>query len=226
MGGADNVQLVQPFQVHTSYGTIAVAHNGELVNSNRLRERILANGVGLSTGRCIGLRESEINYWLHAGSDSELITQALSMEPPEQFKQDFMNRKFNNSLLKRQRSLLHNGYDQDLEDLNSSFNHSSPYATHLSEKEADFVARILHVRLSPNVHLIKLCTSQLMSLAPLSYSLVILYDECIYAIRDPFGNRPLCLGALGLFLSIIRWSLAHNFYLFIPQCHWTRRWVI
>lgn len=35
-----------------------------------------------------------------------------------------------------------------------------------------------------------------MSLTPLSYSLVILYDECIYAVRDPFGNRPLCIGAL------------------------------
>lgn len=35
-----------------------------------------------------------------------------------------------------------------------------------------------------------------MSLTPLSYSLAILYDECIYAIRDPFGNRPLCIGAL------------------------------
>jgi amidophosphoribosyltransferase len=23
-----------------------------------------------------------------------------------------------------------------------------------------------------------------------------MYDECIYAIRDPFGNRPLCIGAL------------------------------
>lgn len=35
-----------------------------------------------------------------------------------------------------------------------------------------------------------------MSLTPLSYSLVIMYDEAIYAVRDPFGNRPLCLGAL------------------------------
>ena len=35
-----------------------------------------------------------------------------------------------------------------------------------------------------------------MSLTPLSYSLVIMYDECIYAVRDPFGNRPLCIGAL------------------------------
>lgn len=161
MGGADNVGLVQPFMVHTSYGTIAVAHNGELVNSNRLRERILANGVGLSTG-----------------SDSELITQALSMEPPEQFKQDYINNKF--KMMNVQGGQTVNGHNgHDLEDA-LTVNHSSPYATRLSEKESNFVARILH----------------LMSLTPLSYSLVILYDECIYAIRDPFGNRPLCIGAL------------------------------
>ena len=125
MGGVDNVQLVQPFMVHTSYGTIAMAHNGELVNSNRLRERILANGVGLSTG-----------------SDSELITQALSMEPPEQFKQDYINKKF--KLRSKGGAPVTNGHvgEHDLED---SFNHSSPYATHLSQKEASFVARILHV---------------------------------------------------------------------------------
>lgn len=124
MGGADNVALAQPFLVHTSYGTIAIAHNGELVNSNRLRERILANGVGLSTG-----------------SDSELITQALSMEPPEQFKQDYMSRKFKMMV---NGSMLDNGglSGHDIED---SFNHSSPYATILSDKEANFVARILHV---------------------------------------------------------------------------------
>lgn len=23
-----------------------------------------------------------------------------------------------------------------------------------------------------------------------------MYDECIYAVRDPFGNRPLCIGEL------------------------------
>lgn len=44
MGGADSVSLAQPFVVHTSYGTIAVAHNGELVNSTPLRQTILENG--------------------------------------------------------------------------------------------------------------------------------------------------------------------------------------
>lgn len=43
-GGSDNVALAQPFIVHTSFGVIAVAHNGELVNSRTLRRKILQNG--------------------------------------------------------------------------------------------------------------------------------------------------------------------------------------
>lgn len=61
--------MAQPFVVHTSYGTIAVSHNGELVNSSVLRRCLLANGVGLTTG-----------------SDSELITQCLSQPPPDEFR--------------------------------------------------------------------------------------------------------------------------------------------
>lgn len=34
----------------------------------------------------------------------------------------------------------------------------------------------------------------LMQLAPLSYSLVIMLKDRIYGVRDPYGNRPLCLG--------------------------------
>nr|XP_006815658.1 PREDICTED: amidophosphoribosyltransferase-like [Saccoglossus kowalevskii] len=29
-----------------------------------------------------------------------------------------------------------------------------------------------------------------------AYSLVIMYEDCIYAVRDPYGNRPLCVGKL------------------------------
>ncbi len=36
----------------------------------------------------------------------------------------------------------------------------------------------------------------LMRLAPGAYALVILTREAIYAVRDPYGFRPLCLGAL------------------------------
>ena len=129
MGGATDIQLIQPFQVHTSYGTIAVAHNGELVNSQRLRERILANGVGLSTL-----------------SDSELIPHALAMDPPEQFKKDYINRKF------KGKNGLTNGQDKtnDIEDSHFAGNshRNIGYATQLSEKEANFVARIIHVSLN------------------------------------------------------------------------------
>lgn len=78
---------------------------------------MLQHGVGLSTH-----------------SDSELITQALCLNPP---------------------SGEPNG-------------------------QPDWPARIKHF----------------MQLAPLSYSLVIMLKNKIYAIRDPYGNRPLCLGKI------------------------------
>ena len=30
-----------------------------------------------------------------------------------------------------------------------------------------------------------------------SYSLVIMTENKLYAVRDPYGNRPLCLGKIG-----------------------------
>ncbi|XP_060526713.1 amidophosphoribosyltransferase-like [Cylas formicarius] len=107
----------QPFVVHTAHGALAVAHNGELVNCDSLRKQVLNHGVGLSTH-----------------SDSELITQALCLNPPE----------------------------------------GEP------DGEPDWPARIRHF----------------MQLAPLSYSLVIMLRNKIYAVRDPYGNRPLCLGKI------------------------------
>ncbi|EDW50760.1 amidophosphoribosyltransferase [Drosophila sechellia] len=35
-----------------------------------------------------------------------------------------------------------------------------------------------------------------MTLAPLSYSLVVMHKDKIYAVRDSYGNRPLCLGKI------------------------------
>lgn len=35
-----------------------------------------------------------------------------------------------------------------------------------------------------------------MRLAPLSYSLLIMERDRIYGVRDPFGNRPLCIGKI------------------------------
>ena len=37
---------------------------------------------------------------------------------------------------------------------------------------------------------------QLIKETLLSYSLLIMYGESVYAVRDPYGNRPLCIGRL------------------------------
>uniref|UniRef100_A0A668A2V3 Amidophosphoribosyltransferase n=1 Tax=Myripristis murdjan TaxID=586833 RepID=A0A668A2V3_9TELE len=36
----------------------------------------------------------------------------------------------------------------------------------------------------------------LMTETPTSYSLLVMYKDVIYAVRDPYGNRPLCIGRL------------------------------
>lgn len=78
--------------------------------------QVLSRGVGLSTR-----------------SDSELITQALCLNPPD------------------------------------------------GERDGpDWPARITH----------------LMKLTPLSYSLVIMDKDRVFAVRDPYGNRPLCIGKI------------------------------
>lgn len=112
--GFSELQNCQPFVVDTLHGRIAVAHNGELVNSRALRKKVMRHGVGLSTG-----------------SDSELITQLLALTPP-------------------------------MEELDTP----------------DWVARI----------------KNLMSETPTSYSLLVMFKDVIYAVRDPYGNRPLCIG--------------------------------
>ena len=78
--------------------------------------QVLERGVGLSTK-----------------SDSELITQVLSLTPPRGEK-----------------------------------------------KGPDWPARIRH----------------LMEATPMAYSLVLLYGDKLYGVRDSFGNRPLCIGKL------------------------------
>ncbi|XP_034115560.1 amidophosphoribosyltransferase [Drosophila albomicans] len=115
-GGSESVNC-QPFVVHTAHGTMALAHNGELVNNESLRREVLGRGVGLSTH-----------------SDSELIAQSLCCAPE--------------------------GVSE----------HNGP----------NWPARIRHF----------------MTLAPLSYSLVIMLKDKIYGVRDTYGNRPLCIGKI------------------------------
>jgi len=92
---------------------VCVAHNGELVNKDKLKKEIFERGVGLSTQ-----------------SDSELLTQILCM-PLES-----------------------------------------------EDKSIDITLRI----------------KKLMQRSPTSYSLLVLHAGKVYAARDPYGNRPLCVG--------------------------------
>lgn len=59
--GASSLQNAQPFMLETRYGPIGVAHNGNLVNIDKLRGELMDKGVGMS-----------------ASSDSEVIAQMLA----------------------------------------------------------------------------------------------------------------------------------------------------
>lgn len=47
--GSSLMRNVQPFMIETMHGPLALGHNGNLVNSAELRQRLLEDGVGLSS---------------------------------------------------------------------------------------------------------------------------------------------------------------------------------
>ncbi len=47
--GSSSARNAQPFLIDTRYGPIALAHNGNLVNASELRQKLLEQGVGLSS---------------------------------------------------------------------------------------------------------------------------------------------------------------------------------
>jgi amidophosphoribosyltransferase len=59
--GSSLVRNVQPFMIETMHGPLALGHNGNLVNTMELRQRLLEDGVGLSSS-----------------SDSEVMTMMLA----------------------------------------------------------------------------------------------------------------------------------------------------
>ncbi len=59
--GSSNIRNAQPFLIETQFGPLAVAHNGNIVNTAELRGELLKRGVGLSSS-----------------SDSEVITMMLA----------------------------------------------------------------------------------------------------------------------------------------------------
>jgi amidophosphoribosyltransferase len=108
--GSSSARNAQPFMIETIHGPLALAHNGNLINSAVLREELLAQGVGMSSS-----------------SDSEVMTMMLA----------------------------HNGY-------------------------SSWVERIRHA----------------MERWQGAYSLMVLTRDRVYAVRDPWGVRPLSVGLL------------------------------
>ncbi len=47
--GSPSARNAQPFMIDTQYGTVALAHNGNLVNAAELRTKLMQQGVGMSS---------------------------------------------------------------------------------------------------------------------------------------------------------------------------------
>ncbi|MBU0574134.1 MAG: amidophosphoribosyltransferase [Candidatus Margulisiibacteriota bacterium] len=106
--GSSTIENAQPIVIDTKYGAIALAHNGNLVNSGDLRHELKSRGLSFS-----GTSDSEIMAAMIATSGKENFEEAL-------------------------------------------------------------------------VDTLKLCQG--------AYSLVIMKNDRIIAVRDPHGLRPLCIG--------------------------------
>jgi len=108
--GSSAIRNAQPFMIETIHGPLALAHNGNLVNSAELRNELMQQGVGFSSS-----------------SDTEVITMMLAR------------------------------------------NGGGTWEERIKAAMKKWVG---------------------------AYSLVILTRDCVYAVRDPWGFRPLCIGLL------------------------------
>jgi amidophosphoribosyltransferase len=108
--GSSLLRNAQPFMIETIHGPLALAHNGNLVNSVELRNELMQQGMGFSSS-----------------SDTEVMTMMLAR------------------------------------------NGGSTWEERIKTAMKKWMG---------------------------AYSLVILTRDCVYAVRDPWGFRPLCIGLL------------------------------
>jgi amidophosphoribosyltransferase len=108
--GSSLLRNAQPFMIETIHGPLALAHNGNLINSAELRNELMQQGVGLSSS-----------------SDTEVMTMMLAR------------------------------------------NGGATWEERIKTAMKKWVG---------------------------AYSLVMLTRDCVYAVRDPWGFRPLCIGLL------------------------------
>ncbi len=62
--GSSMISNVQPFMIDTRFGTLALAHNGNLVNAGSLRRGLMENGIGFSS-----TSDTEVMTMMLAGAD-------------------------------------------------------------------------------------------------------------------------------------------------------------
>lgn len=108
--GSSSLRNAQPFMIETIHGPLALAHNGNLINSAELRNELMEQGVGFSSS-----------------SDTEVMTMMLAR------------------------------------------NSEGTWEERIKQAMKKWVG---------------------------AYSVVILTRDCVYAVRDPWGFRPLCIGLL------------------------------
>lgn len=75
--GSSNVRNAQPFLIETIHGSVAVAHNGNLVNASELRHELLQRGVGLSSSS-----DSEIILMMLAGAQGDTWAERIENTMP------------------------------------------------------------------------------------------------------------------------------------------------
>ncbi|MEM8925269.1 MAG: amidophosphoribosyltransferase [Actinomycetota bacterium] len=75
--GANSERNVQPYVIETMYGPLGVAHNGNLVNADRLRSGLLERGAGLQSSS-----DSEVLALMLAAADGDSWEERLASVMP------------------------------------------------------------------------------------------------------------------------------------------------
>ncbi len=76
--GANSERNVQPYVVETMHGPLGVAHNGNLVNTDHLRSKLLERGAGLQSSS-----DSEVVALMLAASDGDTWEERLASVMPQ-----------------------------------------------------------------------------------------------------------------------------------------------
>ena len=76
--GSPTAHNAQPYLIETYHGPLAVAHNGNLINSNELRQELLQRGVGLSS-----TSDTEVIIMMLAGAPGDTWEERIHAVMPK-----------------------------------------------------------------------------------------------------------------------------------------------